>query len=224
MRFGHFLMVMYISTHGSRKERISEKEKIFPKALEFYPKSLTSYARVRLKAKSQTHTRRERERRTEVSFCTHTHIYINPEIHERRMFSISRSAASSLASSSFRSPASSSSAKTCTTQRGSNQKLNATVVINHEGKDYTVEVQDGETILDAGLDAGIDLRHDCKMGVCMMCPAKKVTGEVEQSNAMLSDDVLEQGFVLLCCAEPVGDGVKIMTVEEDELLEVQLNA
>jgi hypothetical protein len=35
---------------------------------------------------------------------------------------------------------------------------------------------------------------------------------------------LEQGFVLLCCAEPVGDGVKIMTVEEDELLEVQLNA
>jgi ferredoxin len=140
------------------------------------------------------------------------------------MFSISRSAASSLASSSFRSPASSSSAKTCTTQRGSNQKLNATVVINHEGKDYTVEVQDGETILDAGLDAGIDLRHDCKMGVCMMCPAKKVTGEVEQSNAMLSDDVLEQGFVLLCCAEPVGDGVKIMTVEEDELLEVQLNA
>jgi len=142
------------------------------------------------------------------------------------MFSISRSAASSLASSSFRSPkaSSSSSSSAKTTQRGSNQTLNATVVINHEGKDYTVEVQDGETILDAGLDAGIDLRHDCKMGVCMMCPAKKVTGEVEQSNAMLSDDVLEQGFVLLCCAEPVGDGVKIMTVEEDELLEVQLNA
>jgi|TARA_B110000483_G_scaffold55229_1_gene68978 ferredoxin len=87
-----------------------------------------------------------------------------------------------------------------------------------------VEVQDGETILDAGLDAGIDLRHDCKMGVCMMCPAKKVTGEVEQANAMLSDDVLEQGFVLLCCAEPVGEGVKITTVDEDELLEVQLNA
>ena len=102
--------------------------------------------------------------------------------------------------------------------------LSHLVVINHEGKDYTVEVQDGETILDAGLDAGIDLRHDCKMGVCMMCPAKKVTGEVEQANAMLSDDVLEQGFVLLCCAEPVGEGVKITTVDEDELLEVQLNA
>ena len=109
-------------------------------------------------------------------------------------------------------------------QRGAHLHPHATVVINHEGKDYTVEVQDGETILDAGLEAGIDLRHDCKMGVCMMCPAKKVTGEVEQANAMLSDDVLEQGFVLLCCAEPVGEGVKITTVDEDELLEVQLNA
>jgi hypothetical protein len=28
----------------------------------------------------------------------------------------------------------------------------------------------------------------------------------------------------LCCAEPVGEGVKITTVDEDELLEVQLNA
>jgi hypothetical protein len=73
MRFGHFLMVMYISTHGSRKEG-SQKEKIFPKALEFYPKSLTSYARVRLKAKSQTHTRREREKNR--GLFLHTHIYI----------------------------------------------------------------------------------------------------------------------------------------------------
>ena len=98
------------------------------------------------------------------------------------------------------------------------------VTIVHEGKEYTVEVRDGESILEAGLEAGIELRHDCKMGVCMMCPAKKRSGKVEQPNAMLSDDVLEQGFVLLCCAQPVGEGVKIETVEEDESLEVQLNA
>lgn len=144
-----------------------------------------------------------------------------------KMFSLSHRCHSAVASSSFHVASSKhSSSKTSTIhhQRGAHLHPHATVVINHEGKDYTVEVQDGETILDAGLDAGIDLRHDCKMGVCMMCPAKKVTGEVEQANAMLSDDVLEQGFVLLCCAEPVGEGVKITTVDEDELLEVQLNA
>ena len=85
-------------------------------------------------------------------------------------------------------------------------------------------MQDGETILEAGLEAGIDLRHDCKMGVAQMCPAKRVSGEVEQPNAMLSDDVVDQGFVLLCCSEPVNDDVKITTVDEDELLEVQLRA
>ncbi|CAL6397374.1 unnamed protein product [Bathycoccus prasinos] len=135
------------------------------------------------------------------------------------MFSLSHRC-HSVASSSFHVASSKhSSSKTSTIhhQRGAHLHPHATVVINHEGKDYTVEVQDGETILDAGLDAGIDLRHDCKMGVCMMCPAKKVTGEVEQANR-------DQGFVLLCCAEPVGEGVKITTVDEDELLEVQLNA
>lgn len=149
----------------------------------------------------------------------------------KKMFSMSRSATAPSLVESSSAFASCSSSKTTravvannTKRRGSSQQLHATVVINHEGKDYTVEVQDGETILEAGLDAGIDLRHDCKMGVCMMCPAKRVSGEVEQPNAMLSDDVVDQGFVLLCCSEPVNDDVKITTVDEDELLEVQLRA
>lgn len=149
----------------------------------------------------------------------------------KKMFSMSRSATAPSLVESSSAFASCSSSKTTRAvvannnkRRGSSQQLHATVVINHEGKDYTVEVQDGETILEAGLDAGIDLRHDCKMGVCMMCPAKRVSGEVEQPNAMLSDDVVDQGFVLLCCSEPVSDDVKITTVDEDELLEVQLRA
>ena len=149
----------------------------------------------------------------------------------KKMFSMSRSATAPSLVESSSAFASCSSSKTTravvannTKRRGSSQQLHATVVINHEGKDYTVEVQDGETILEAGLEAGIDLRHDCKMGVCMMCPAKRVSGEVEQPNAMLSDDVVDQGFVLLCCSEPVNDDVKITTVDEDELLEVQLRA
>lgn len=38
----------------------------------------------------------------------------------------------------------------------------------------TLEVEDGETILEAALDNGLELSHDCKMGVCMTCPAKLV--------------------------------------------------
>ena len=37
-----------------------------------------------------------------------------------------------------------------------------------------LEVGPGDTILQAALDQGVELSHDCKMGVCMTCPAKLV--------------------------------------------------
>lgn len=33
--------------------------------------------------------------------------------------------------------------------------------------------------LQAGLDAGLDLPHDCKMGVCMKCSSRMVRNERE---------------------------------------------
>ena len=42
------------------------------------------------------------------------------------------------------------------------------------------------------------------------------------AGGMLSDDVTEKGYALLCCATPEGEGVVIQTVSEDELLEEQL--
>lgn len=48
------------------------------------------------------------------------------------------------------------------------------VDIAHQGKNIVLEVPDGETILSVALDNGIDLPHDCQLGVCMTCPAKLV--------------------------------------------------
>jgi ferredoxin len=50
-----------------------------------------------------------------------------------------------------------------------------TVVIEHAGKTHELSVRDGTSILEAALDKGIDLPHDCKLGVCMTCPAKLVS-------------------------------------------------
>lgn len=49
------------------------------------------------------------------------------------------------------------------------------VQIEHEGKTYDLEVPEGQTILEVALDKGLDLPHDCKLGVCMTCPAKLVS-------------------------------------------------
>ena len=42
------------------------------------------------------------------------------------------------------------------------------------GQVHTLQVEEGDTILQTALDNGIQLSHDCKMGVCMTCPAKLV--------------------------------------------------
>jgi ferredoxin len=97
------------------------------------------------------------------------------------------------------------------------------VEIEHAGKTTVLEVEDGTSILDAGLDAGLDLPHDCKLGVCMTCPARLVSGSVDQSGAMLSDDVVDKGYALLCVAVPQTD-VRIRTISEEELLDEQLVA
>ena len=87
------------------------------------------------------------------------------------------------------------------------------VKMEHDGETVEVEVDEDEYILDAVENAGIEVPYDCRMGVCMQCPARLVSGEVDQSEGMISDDVAEKGFVLMCVAKCQSD-VSIETVTE----------
>ena len=95
------------------------------------------------------------------------------------------------------------------------------VVIDHEGKTTELEVEEDESILAKALDTGLSVPHDCKLGVCMTCPARLVSGTIDQSEGMLSHDVVERGYALLCVAYPRSD-CHIKTIPEEELLSLQL--
>jgi ring-1,2-phenylacetyl-CoA epoxidase subunit PaaE len=70
--------------------------------------------------------------------------------------------------------------------------------------------KDSETILDAALRRGIDLRHSCKSGVCATCRAKLVEGQVQMdTHYALEDYEIERGFILTCQSYPLTDEVKI---------------
>lgn len=70
--------------------------------------------------------------------------------------------------------------------------------------------KDGQTILDAALDAGVDAPYSCKGGVCTTCVGKVLEGEVRMDkNFALSDKEISNGMVLCCQAHPVSDEVKI---------------
>lgn len=53
------------------------------------------------------------------------------------------------------------------------------------GEEKKLELDEGDIILDAMLDAGMDPTHDCKMGVCMTCPARVVCSPAQLSCAKL---------------------------------------
>jgi CDP-4-dehydro-6-deoxyglucose reductase len=63
-------------------------------------------------------------------------------------------------------------------------------------------------VLDAALDAGINLPHSCKSGNCGACRARLLRGEVDYPNGKplgLSDSEAAEGLILLCQAHPCTD-------------------
>ncbi|MCV9389220.1 ferredoxin--NADP reductase [Reichenbachiella ulvae] len=85
-----------------------------------------------------------------------------------------------------------------------------TVKINLDGETHEVLVPAGTPILEAGLDAGIDMPYSCQSGLCTACRAKVVSGEVENENADgLTDGEKAQGYVLLCVGHAASEGIEV---------------
>lgn len=72
----------------------------------------------------------------------------------------------------------------------------------------TVTARAGQTLLQAGLEAGIALPSSCTMGGCGACKLQKREGTVVMSEPnCLSESEREAGYVLACCAYAASDVV-----------------
>lgn len=84
------------------------------------------------------------------------------------------------------------------------------VTIVLEGKRYEVSVSPKETILQAALDADIDMPYSCQSGLCTACRGKCLSGSVHlDEREGLSDAELKEGYVLTCVGHPRSPGVVI---------------
>ena len=87
----------------------------------------------------------------------------------------------------------------------------------------TIEVEEGQTILDAALRAGIWLPHACCHGLCATCKVQVLEGEVdhgEASNFALMDFEREEGKTLACCARLESDVVIEAEIDEEPDAEI----
>ncbi|MFT4584959.1 MAG: phenol hydroxylase P5 protein [Gammaproteobacteria bacterium] len=82
----------------------------------------------------------------------------------------------------------------------------------------TIEVADGQTILDAALRAGIWLPYACNHGLCGTCKVDVIEGEVDHQHASpfaLMDVERAENKALACCATLLSDVVIEADVDEE---------
>jgi CDP-4-dehydro-6-deoxyglucose reductase len=92
-----------------------------------------------------------------------------------------------------------------------------TVTIEPSSRQFNV--QEGDNILLAGIQAGVSLPYGCKDGACGSCRCKKISGLVTQGEHQaraLSPEDAANGFILTCCATAHSD----LVLESKQVLDV----
>jgi len=87
----------------------------------------------------------------------------------------------------------------------------------------TIEVEEGQPIIDAALRQGIYIPHACGHGLCGTCKIEILEGEVDQGNASpfaLMDFEREEGKALACCATLQADTVIQADIDEEPDAEI----
>lgn len=84
----------------------------------------------------------------------------------------------------------------------SHQLSKVTVCIDGRSLEFELGYQ-GDTVLEAALNQGVDLPYSCKGGVCCTCKAiiKKGTVTMEKNYALEEDEV-KAGYILTCQSHP----------------------
>lgn len=92
----------------------------------------------------------------------------------------------------------------------SEEKPVATARITLNGSAYQFPMLEGETIIDAGERAGLEMPYSCRGGMCCTCRGKLVSGKVEMAvNYSLEPWESEAGYVLTCQARPLTQEIEV---------------
>ena len=83
------------------------------------------------------------------------------------------------------------------------------VSLQFEGQTHRLEVVKGKSILEAGLDAAIELPYSCQTGNCIVCKGKILNGSVKMIGPAKRPEKLMEDESLLCCSYPTSDNLEI---------------
>ena len=82
-------------------------------------------------------------------------------------------------------------------------EANVKMIIDDDEFEFSYDPSSKLSLLEAAEEEGLDVPFSCKGGVCCTCKAKILEGKGEMTvNYALTDDEVEEGFVLTCQTYP----------------------
>jgi CDP-4-dehydro-6-deoxyglucose reductase len=96
------------------------------------------------------------------------------------------------------------------------------VKIKPSGHQFYVE--NNETILDAALRQGINLRYGCRNGACGACKGQLLTGDIhyDKDPIALTEDDKQQKLILFCAAHADSElSIEVEEIELDSAIEIK---
>lgn len=104
-----------------------------------------------------------------------------------------------------------SAAKVVNPEASTKSAVLSSVTVILDGDETHMDISSkGKTILDSALDAGADVPFACKGAVCCTCRAKVLEGSAEmEMNYALTDEEVEEGYILTCQSHPTADKVVV---------------
>lgn len=77
--------------------------------------------------------------------------------------------------------------------------------IRFAASDVVASCAETDTVLAVAKRAGLNIPSGCTFGLCGTCKVRKLSGEVHMvHNGGISDEDIEDGYILACCSNPMG--------------------
>lgn len=82
----------------------------------------------------------------------------------------------------------------------------ATAEIVFATSGVTAKCHETDTVLAVAKASGLNIPSGCTFGLCGTCKIRKTKGEVHMvHNGGISDEDIEEGYILACCSHPIGN-------------------
>jgi len=87
--------------------------------------------------------------------------------------------------------------------------LSQSIQLDFNGDEIMLEVTKGRSILEAALDADIELPYSCQTGNCSSCLGELLSGDIRMIGLSKPRNDLGKTKILLCCSHPLSDNVHV---------------